>query len=50
MKKIGNFWRKKLNHDVDSSFAKFDLWSAGSEVVDFLQYTCSNDIDIPVGM
>ena len=31
------------------SFAKFDLWSAGSEVLEFLQYTCSNDIDIPVG-
>ena len=31
------------------SFAKFDLWSAGSEVLEFLQYTCSNDIDIPIG-
>ena len=26
-----------------SSFAKLDIWSAGTEVVDFLQYLCSND-------
>jgi len=32
-----------------SSFAKMDLWSTGTEVVDFLQYLCSNDIDIPIG-
>jgi len=32
-----------------SSFAKMDLWSAGHEVVDFLQYMCSNDVDIPIG-
>jgi len=32
-----------------SSFAKMDLWSAGREVVDFLQMLCSNDVDIPVG-
>merc|ERR1719295_194055 len=32
-----------------SSFAKMDLWSAGTEVVDFLQYMCSNDVDIPIG-
>ena len=31
------------------SFAKFDLWSAGTEALDFLQYTCSNDVNIPVG-
>jgi len=31
------------------SFAKFDLWSAGKEVVHFLQNLCSNDIDIPIG-
>ena len=32
-----------------SSFAKMDLWSAGDEVVKFLQRMCSNDIDVPVG-
>ena len=32
-----------------SSFAKFDLWSSGREVVDFLQKLCSNDIDMPIG-
>lgn len=32
-----------------SSFAKMDLWSGGTEVVDFLQHMCSNDVDIPVG-
>lgn len=32
-----------------SPFTKLDLTSAGSEIVDFLQYVCSNDIDIPVG-
>jgi len=32
-----------------SSFAKMDLWSSGREVVDFLQYLCSNDVDIPIG-
>ena len=32
-----------------SSFAKFDLWSSGSEVVQFLQKLCSNDIDMPIG-
>jgi len=32
-----------------SSFAKMDLWSGGTEVVDFLQRLCSNDVDIPVG-
>ena len=32
-----------------SSFAKFDIWSAGTEAVEFLQYMCSNDIDVPVG-
>ena len=26
-----------------------DLWSAGDEVVKFLQRMCSNDIDVPVG-
>ena len=32
-----------------SSFAKFDLWSSGREVVDFLQKLCANDIDMPLG-
>jgi pyruvate dehydrogenase phosphatase regulatory subunit len=32
-----------------SSFAKVDIWSGGLEVVDFLQYMCSNDVDIPIG-
>ena len=32
-----------------SSFAKFDVWSAGTEAVEYLQYMCSNDIDVPVG-
>jgi len=32
-----------------STFTKLDLTSSGSEIVDFLQYVCSNDIDIPIG-
>ncbi|XP_046665146.1 pyruvate dehydrogenase phosphatase regulatory subunit, mitochondrial isoform X1 [Homalodisca vitripennis] len=32
-----------------SSFTKIDLTSKGQEVVDLLQYLCSNDVDIPVG-
>ncbi|KAK0176323.1 hypothetical protein PV328_000470 [Microctonus aethiopoides] len=32
-----------------SSFTKIDLWSNGTEVVDLLQYLCSNDVDVPVG-
>lgn len=32
-----------------SSFTKIDLWSKGREIVDFLQYLCSNDVDIPIG-
>ncbi|KAK7505724.1 hypothetical protein BaRGS_00002995 [Batillaria attramentaria] len=32
-----------------SSFAKFELQSAGDEVVSFLQYLCSNDVDVDVG-
>ena len=32
-----------------SSFAKFDLWSSGTEVLDYLQNLCSNDIDMPIG-
>ncbi|XP_066152391.1 pyruvate dehydrogenase phosphatase regulatory subunit, mitochondrial isoform X1 [Euwallacea fornicatus] len=32
-----------------SSFTKVDLWSKGNEVVDALQYVCSNDVDVPIG-
>ncbi|XP_051163188.1 pyruvate dehydrogenase phosphatase regulatory subunit, mitochondrial [Leptopilina boulardi] len=32
-----------------SSFTKIDLWSNGLEVVDYLQYLCSNNVDVPVG-
>uniref|UniRef100_A0A8D8PN36 Pyruvate dehydrogenase phosphatase regulatory subunit, mitochondrial n=1 Tax=Cacopsylla melanoneura TaxID=428564 RepID=A0A8D8PN36_9HEMI len=32
-----------------SSFTKLDLASPGLEVVDLLQYLCSNDVDVPVG-
>ncbi|KAG8039883.1 hypothetical protein G9C98_000612 [Cotesia typhae] len=32
-----------------SSFTKIDLWSRGTEVVDLLQYLCSNDVDVPIG-
>ncbi|XP_078040959.1 pyruvate dehydrogenase phosphatase regulatory subunit, mitochondrial [Augochlora pura] len=32
-----------------SSFTKIDLWSNDLEVVDLLQYLCSNDVDVPVG-
>ena len=35
--------------DYSCTFTKLDLTSAGSEVVDFLQYVCSNDVDIPIG-
>ncbi|KAG1684347.1 Pyruvate dehydrogenase phosphatase regulatory subunit, mitochondrial [Nymphon striatum] len=32
-----------------SSFTKLELWSRGTQVVDTLQYLCSNDVDIPIG-
>lgn len=32
-----------------SSFTKLDIQSKGREVVDLLQYLCSNDVDVPVG-
>lgn len=32
-----------------SSFTKIDIQSQGRDVVDFLQYLCSNDVDVPVG-
>lgn len=31
-----------------SSFTKLELWSPSREVVDVLQYLCSNDVDIPI--
>ncbi|CAH1102942.1 unnamed protein product [Psylliodes chrysocephalus] len=31
-----------------SSFTKIDLWSKGNEIVDALQFVCSNDVDVPV--
>lgn len=34
---------------VDKSALVFVLQSKGTEVVDSLQYLCSNDVDIPVG-
>jgi len=32
-----------------SSFSKIEIKSSGSEVVDYLQRVCSNDVNIPVG-
>lgn len=33
-----------------SSFTKLDITSSNSsELVDFLQYVCSNDVDVPIG-
>uniref|UniRef100_A0A2P2HYX7 Pyruvate dehydrogenase phosphatase regulatory subunit n=1 Tax=Hirondellea gigas TaxID=1518452 RepID=A0A2P2HYX7_9CRUS len=32
-----------------SSFTKFDIYSQDESVVDWLQYLCSNDVNIPVG-
>ncbi|ESO10632.1 hypothetical protein HELRODRAFT_109032, partial [Helobdella robusta] len=32
-----------------STYSKFELRSTGQEVVKFLQYICSNDVDKPVG-
>lgn len=32
-----------------SSFSKFDIYSQDESVVSWLQYLCSNDVDIPVG-
>lgn len=32
-----------------SSFTKFEIKSAGREVVSYLQHLCSNDVNIPVG-
>ncbi|KAG1699646.1 Pyruvate dehydrogenase phosphatase regulatory subunit, mitochondrial [Nymphon striatum] len=32
-----------------SSYAKFEIKSAGLEVLDYLQYLCCNNVDIPIG-
>lgn len=41
--------RERVGLSDYSSFTKIDLWSPGGEVVDFLQYMCSNDMDVPIG-
>lgn len=41
--------REKIGLCDYSSFTKIDLWSPGTEIVDLLQYLCSNDVDVPVG-
>nr|XP_014093970.1 pyruvate dehydrogenase phosphatase regulatory subunit, mitochondrial [Bactrocera oleae] len=44
-----NACRERIGIADYSSFTKYDLWSKGHEVVDLLQYLCSNDVDVPVG-
>ncbi|XP_073832377.1 pyruvate dehydrogenase phosphatase regulatory subunit, mitochondrial [Musca autumnalis] len=44
-----NACRERIGLADYSSFTKYDLWSKGNEVVDLLQYLCSNDVDVPVG-
>ncbi|XP_021921510.1 pyruvate dehydrogenase phosphatase regulatory subunit, mitochondrial isoform X2 [Zootermopsis nevadensis] len=41
--------REQVGLSDYSSFTKIDFWSKGTEVVDSLQYLCSNDVNIPVG-
>lgn len=41
--------RERIGMSDYSTFTKIDLWSKGNEVVDLLQYLCSNDVDQPVG-
>lgn len=41
--------RDKVGISDYSSFTKIDLWSKGTEVVDYLQRLCSNDVDVPIG-
>ncbi|XP_072399696.1 pyruvate dehydrogenase phosphatase regulatory subunit, mitochondrial isoform X3 [Diabrotica undecimpunctata] len=41
--------RERIGISDYSSFTKVDLWSKGDEVVDALQFVCSNDVDVPVG-
>ncbi|KOB76949.1 Uncharacterized protein OBRU01_04874 [Operophtera brumata] len=45
------YWacRESVGLSDYSSFTKIDLQSQGREVVDLLQYLCSNDVDVPVG-
>ncbi|CAD7086927.1 unnamed protein product [Hermetia illucens] len=44
-----NACRERIGLADYSSFTKIDLQSKGREVVDLLQYLCSNDVDVPVG-
>ncbi|XP_050517976.1 pyruvate dehydrogenase phosphatase regulatory subunit, mitochondrial [Diabrotica virgifera virgifera] len=41
--------RERIGISDYSSFTKVDLWSKGDEVVDALQFVCSNDVDVPIG-
>ncbi|XP_052873288.1 pyruvate dehydrogenase phosphatase regulatory subunit, mitochondrial [Anopheles cruzii] len=41
--------RERIGMSDYSTFTKIDLWSKEGEVVDLLQYLCSNDVDQPVG-
>ncbi|XP_055373597.1 pyruvate dehydrogenase phosphatase regulatory subunit, mitochondrial [Condylostylus longicornis] len=44
-----NACRERVGLADYSSFTKYDISSKGREVVDFLQYLCSNDVDVQVG-
>lgn len=39
----------KISNTIEKILLKFFLQSNGTEVVDLLQYLCSNDVDVPVG-
>ncbi|KAH8270976.1 hypothetical protein KR044_007424, partial [Drosophila immigrans] len=41
--------RERIGIADYSSFTKYDFWSKGNEVVELLQYLCSNDVDVAVG-
>ncbi|KAK6644016.1 hypothetical protein RUM43_000281 [Polyplax serrata] len=41
--------REAIGFSDYSSFTKLELWSKGREVVDLLQFLCSNDVDVPIG-
>ncbi|XP_028034780.1 pyruvate dehydrogenase phosphatase regulatory subunit, mitochondrial [Bombyx mandarina] len=45
------YWacRERVGLSDYSSFTKIDIQSQGREVVELLQYLCSNDVDVPVG-
>ncbi|CAB3226428.1 unnamed protein product [Arctia plantaginis] len=45
------YWacRERVGLADYSSFTKIDIQSQNRDVVDFLQYLCSNDVDVPVG-